>query len=66
MLNAYPLKRKDNRFMPLSWLGANNVTRDPAVAASRVLQIIELAKITQREKLSPNLELLLDGLPYIH
>jgi hypothetical protein len=64
MLNAYPLMRKDNRFIPLSWRGANNVTRDPAVAASRVLQIIKLARIARREDLSPDLELLLEGLPF--
>ena len=64
MLNAYPLMRKDNRFIALSWRGANNVTRDAAVAASRVLQIIKLARIARREDLSPDLELLLEGLPF--
>ena len=59
-LNAFPLKRKDNWFIPEPWR-VNNVTDDIELVVKRCLQLIKLAKIHKPEDLG-ELEYLLDSL----
>ncbi len=62
-LAAYPLKRKDDMFIPAPWRGSQNVTTDPALVAERALQLIALTQVQSRQNLG-NLGPLLGGLPY--
>ena len=62
-LDAYPLRRKDDMFIPSPWRSVQNVTADPTVTADRVLQLIALTRVQRRQDMG-NLGPLLDGLPW--
>lgn len=62
-LEAYPLARKDDMFIPSVWRGAANVTSDTQIAVDRALELIGLARTKRREDLG-GLAYLLDGLPH--
>lgn len=62
-LKAFPLVRKDCKFIPKAWRGPKKVTSDTSVSAYRARKLILLTHTTRREDLG-DLEYLLDDLPY--
>ena len=58
MLNAYPLRRKDDYYFPTAWRGNFNMTTDPKEAARRVKQVVDLVRINSLEELRRRKELM--------
>lgn len=64
-LEAFPYKREDFRFSPISWWGAKSVTSSVDTAFQRALKLIKLIRANSRTNLTPELAAeLLSGLPY--
>lgn len=65
-LGAFPYKREDFRFSPISWRGAKSVTTSVDTAFQRALKLLKLIRTYSRADLPPALAAeLLSGLPYL-
>lgn len=62
-LGAYPVRRYDNVFSAEAWESPSGLARTPEIAASRLRQLIILARTPNSEQLPNDLKYMLDNLP---